>query len=103
MDNKLNGFNNGRDTTDGVGGKPLFGYAEKQNEYPKVCPVTGRDFIDAIQNELGEVVPTYGSVFDSYTIPVKDEDGTWYCQRFDHDLGGWIGDEDVDERLILIK
>lgn len=31
MDRKLNGFNNGRDTTDGVGGRPPFSFWYSNN------------------------------------------------------------------------
>ena len=74
---------------------------ENNSEYPTTCPITGRPFVDAIENEQGIIVPTYGSVFDSYTIPEKDEDGEWNCQRFCHDRGAWVGDETVDNRLLL--
>lgn len=56
---------------------------------PDVCPITGRRFFMWIEHsELG-YVPTYGGPFDSYTIPSRDSDGEFCCERFDHDLGDW--------------
>ena len=58
---------------------------------PDVCPITGRRFFGWIEHwKTGQQVPTYGGPFDSYTIPVKDEDGTFSCERFDHDAGEWM-------------
>ena len=75
---------------------------ETKTNYPEKCPITGRPFFMEIEDEHGELVPTYGGVFDSYTIPIKDEsDGVYFCIRYCHDRGEWIGEEDIDERLIL--
>lgn len=74
---------------------------ENINRHPEKCPITGRPFFMDIENENGEIVPTYGGVFDSYTIPVQLEDGTWMCERYDHDEGGWVEGEEVDESMIL--
>lgn len=58
---------------------------------PDVCPITGRKFFMWIEHwKTGRYVPTYGGPYDSYTIPVKDEDGTFSCERFDHDAGEWM-------------
>lgn len=58
---------------------------------PDVCPITGRKFFMWIEHwETGKDVPTYGGPYDSYTIPVKDSDGTFSCERYDHDAGKWM-------------
>ncbi|BCX51625.1 hypothetical protein CTYAZ2_12070 [Comamonas testosteroni] len=58
---------------------------------PDVCPITGRRFFGWIEHwKTRQQVPTYGGPFDSYTIPVKDKDGTFSCERFDHDAGEWM-------------
>ncbi len=58
---------------------------------PDVCPITGRTFFMWIDHwETGKPVPTYGGPYDSYTIPVKDSDGYFECERYDHDEGGWL-------------
>ncbi|HEY8359486.1 MAG TPA: hypothetical protein VIL30_18705 [Ramlibacter sp.] len=51
---------------------------------PDFCPITGRRFFMWIDGE-----PTYGGPFDSYTIPLRDENGEFYCRQYDHDEGGW--------------
>ncbi|EHC61941.1 ead/Ea22-like family protein [Salmonella enterica] len=58
---------------------------------PDVCPVTGRKFFMWIEHETLGYVPTYGGPFDSYTIPTRDSSGEFSCERYDHDLGGWVG------------
>ena len=68
--------------------------------YPKICPITGRPFFMELERE-GEVVPTYGGPFDSYTVPEKDDDGNYYVHRYDHDDGCWVEDESLDERLVI--
>ncbi|WP_227472664.1 hypothetical protein [Delftia acidovorans] len=58
---------------------------------PDVCPITGRPFFMWIEHwQTGKPVPTYGGPYDSYTIPVKDSDGSFECERYDHDEGGWL-------------
>ena len=58
---------------------------------PDVCPITGRPFFMWIDHwQTGKPVPTYGGPYDSYTIPVKDSDGSFECERYDHDEGGWL-------------
>lgn len=56
------------------------------------CPFTGRPhFMDIEHPELG-LVPTYGGPFDSFTIPIPDDDDerTLRSERFDHDQGAWV-------------
>lgn len=60
---------------------------------PDVCPITGRRFFMWIEHpELG-YVPTYGGPFDSYTIPTRDDVSEFSCERYDHDVGGWVDGE----------
>lgn len=67
---------------------------------PDVCPITGRRFFMWIEHpELG-YVPTYGGPYDSYTIPTRDSDGEFSCERYDHDFGGWVDGECVGAYLI---
>ncbi|EPY9768785.1 hypothetical protein ACXH7K_001757 [Klebsiella variicola] len=67
---------------------------------PDVCPITGRRFFMWIEHpELG-YVPTYGGPYDSYTIPTRDSDGEFSCERYDHDVGGWVDGECVGAYLI---
>ncbi|EBT6048159.1 ead/Ea22-like family protein [Salmonella enterica] len=74
-------------------GKPiveLSGAANVNNQWkPDVCPVTGRQFFMWIEHPALGYVPTYGGPFDSYTIPTRDCDGEFSCERYDHDFGGW--------------
>lgn len=64
-------------------------------QYPQNCPITNRPFFMAISTPEGEIVPTYGGPFDSYTIPEKDEDGNYTTIRYDHDEGAWRGAETI--------
>lgn len=65
--------------------------------YPTECPITGRPFFMVLRD--GErLIPTYGGPFDSYTIPVRDDDGGLFVRRYDHDEGGWV---DGSEALCL--
>jgi hypothetical protein len=73
----------------------------KENNYPEICPITGRKFFMTIEYERGNFLPTYGGPFDSYTIPELDEDGDWVALRYDHDEGEWMGLSVVDSRLII--
>lgn len=75
--------------------------AQKEAATYKVCPFTGREFfMNVVHPELGEV-PTYGGPFDSYTIPVPDEDGNLRVERYDHDAGDWVeGGEPVPFSVI---
>lgn len=74
---------------------------ETKNEYPSKCPITGQPFFMVIEDEKGNHVPTYGGAYDSYTIPEKDEDGTWSWERFCHDRGAWVGCETISSDLLL--
>ncbi|WP_249414284.1 hypothetical protein [Pseudomonas sp. NY5710] len=67
---------------------------------PDECPITGRKFFMWIEHPDGGMVPTYGGPFDSYTIPTRDGDEGFCCERYDHDYGGWRGDEMVGLKLI---
>ena len=68
---------------------------------PDVCPITGRKFFMWVtHHDTDADVPTYGGPFDSYTIPVKDEDGSYSCERYDHDFGGWREWEDVGLTIV---
>ena len=76
---------------------------ELQAATPAECPITHRPFFMVIEHPERGLVPTYGGPYDSYTIPewepVKDErtPAELYCERFDHDEGGWIeGVESID-------
>lgn len=67
---------------------------------PDVCSITGRRFFMWIEHpELG-YVPTYGGPYDSYTIPTRDSSGEFSCERYDHDVGGWVDDECIRAYLI---
>ncbi|MFT0866010.1 hypothetical protein [Pseudomonas sp. CAM1A] len=67
---------------------------------PDECPITGRKFFMWIEHPDGGMVPTYGGPFDSYTIPTRDGDEGFFCERYDHDYGGWRDDEMVGLKLI---
>lgn len=67
---------------------------------PDVCPITGRRFFLWIEHPEFGYVPTYGSPYDSYTIPTRDSDGEFSCERYDHDFGGWVDGECVGAYLI---
>ncbi|HCQ0842690.1 TPA: ead/Ea22-like family protein, partial [Escherichia coli] len=54
---------------------------------PDICPITGRAFFMWIEHPTLGNVPTYGGPLDSYTIPTKDGDGEFSCERYDHDFG----------------
>lgn len=57
---------------------------------PDVCPLTGLPFFMWIDHHTQVVtVPTYGGPYVSYTIPVKDADGDFCRERYDHDEGCW--------------
>ncbi|OAT53260.1 phage protein [Kluyvera georgiana ATCC 51603] len=67
---------------------------------PDVCPITRRKFFMWIEHPDLGYVPTYGGPFDSYTIPSGDSDGEFSCERYDHDVGGWVDGECVGSYLI---
>lgn len=71
---------------------------------PDVCPITGLPFFMWIEHhETGQKVPTYGGPYDSYTIPVRDKDGSYCRERYDHDLGGWLTDEVDDVGVQIVS
>ena len=71
---------------------------------PDVCPITGLPFFMWIEHhETGQKVPTYGGPYDSYTIPVRDKDGSYCRERYDHDLGGWLIDEVEDVGVQIVS
>ena len=49
---------------------------------PDICPITGRAFFMWIEHPTLGNVPTYGGPLDSYTIPTKDGDGEFSCERY---------------------
>ncbi|EOM9374833.1 hypothetical protein ACLW9W_004736 [Escherichia coli] len=67
---------------------------------PDICPITGRAFFMWIEHPKLGNVPTYGGPLDSYTIPTKDSDGEFSCERYDHDFGGWVESECLGLYLI---
>ncbi|HBA7889552.1 TPA: hypothetical protein J1Z77_004989 [Escherichia coli] len=67
---------------------------------PDICPITGRAFFMWIEHPKLGNVPTYGGPLDSYTIPTKDGDGEFSCERYDHDFGGWVESECLGLYLI---
>lgn len=60
---------------------------------PDVCPITGRRFFMWIEHPDLGYVPTYGGPYDSYTIPTRDDVSEFSCERYDHDVGGWVDGE----------
>lgn len=61
---------------------------------PDVCPLTGLPFFMWIaHHKTGLMVPTYGGPYDSYTIPERQDDGSYLRERYDHDGGCWLVDE----------
>jgi hypothetical protein len=71
---------------------------------PDVCPITGLPFFMWIEHhKTGQDVPTYGGPYDSYTIPVRDKDGSYCRERYDHDLGGWLTDEVEDVGIQIVS
>lgn len=75
----------------------------KEKGYPERCPITGLPYFMEMELD-GEMVPTYGGPFDSYTIPTKDEhdeDGGYIRERYDHDEGAWVGCESISNDYIL--
>lgn len=68
---------------------------------PDKCPITGRAFFMWITHPERGYVPTYGGPFDSFTLCEPDDDGTFMCERYDHDAGEWMDAwEWIDLRLI---
>ncbi|MCE5988492.1 hypothetical protein LVV83_15780 [Pseudomonas sp. LM20] len=67
---------------------------------PDECPITGRKFFMWIERAEGGQVPTYGGPYDSFTLAQRDEQGTFWCDRFDHDEDCWTDSIHIDLRLI---
>lgn len=70
---------------------------------PDVCPITSEPFFMWIEHHAtGQSVPTYGGPYDSYTIPEKDQNGSYCRERYDHDEGCWRLDdvEDVGVQIV---
>lgn len=71
---------------------------------PDVCPITGRSFFMWIEHHAtGQMVPTYGGPLDSYTIPMRYKDGSFCCERYDHDEGGWLVNERFDVGVQIVS
>lgn len=71
---------------------------------PDVCPITGLPFFMWIEHhKTGQMVPTYGGPYDSYTIPVRDADGSYCRERYDHDRGGWLVGEVQDVGVQIVS
>ena len=77
--------------------------AEAVRWCPDVCPITGKPFFMWIGHPKHGEVPTYGGPYDSYTIPVRHEDGSFCCERYDHDNGGWVTDEVHDVGVQIVS
>lgn len=69
---------------------------------PDKCPISGRPFFMWIEHPQKGMVPTYGGPLDSYTLAERDHEGTFQCERYDHDEGAWRLDviEWIDLRLV---
>lgn len=68
---------------------------------PDVCLITKRPFFMWLEHPTKGYVPTYGGPFDSYTLAEPNGDGTFFCERYDHDAGHWVDWTDgIDLRLI---
>lgn len=71
---------------------------------PDICPITGQPFFMWIEHHAtGQMVPTYGGPYDSYTIPVREGDGSYCRERYDHDNGWWVTDEVEDVGIQIVS
>lgn len=78
--------------------------AQPERWRPEACPITGLPFFMWIEHhETDQLVPTYGGPYDSYTIPVKQQDGSYCRERYDHDSGGWVTDEIDDVGVQIVS
>lgn len=77
--------------------------AEAVRWCPDVCPITGKPFFMWIDHPRHGSVPTYGGPYDSYTIPVRDDAGSFCCERYDHDNGWWVADEVHDVGVQIVS
>ena len=94
------------DTAHRAGGMPMEQPVQPQQEpwRPDVCPITGLPFFMWIEHhETGQMVPTYGGPYDSYTIPVREKDGSYCRERYDHDNGWWVTDEVEDVGVQIVS
>lgn len=68
-----------------------------QSALDRPCPITGERFFMVVEHPERGPVATYGGPYDSYTVPVRDRDGEWHRERYDHDQGTWVeGTEHVE-------
>ena len=81
--------------------------AQEQDWCPDKCPITQLPFFTWIEHPTKGYVPTYGGVYDSYTIP-ELIDGEYLRERYDHDEGSWkideyenVGVQIVDDQLYV--
>lgn len=100
--NKLNGFNNGRDTTDGVGGKPLIIY-ENPTDIGGDTYIIGIDKPDISISEAIKVLQKHlredkseGSYYHSWMCSLKfsSYDAVKNCTVNDYETG-------TDEKELL--
>ena len=76
MDRKLNGFNNGRDTTDGVGGNPPFDFMSHHNAVRK-----SQEEINKNKNMKTVTLKS------SAIIKIDELSNIWYVSDIDSVLG----------------
>lgn len=75
----------------------------KESKYPDKCPITNLPIFTEINHPKLGMVPTYGGPSDSYTIPEIDEEGDFFCYRYDHDEGCWVdGEECIGNAIDII-
>lgn len=69
---------------------------------PAKCPITGRPFFMWIEHPQKGKVPTYGGPHNSYTLAEANDEGSFQCERYDHDAGAWRLDstEWIDLKLV---
>lgn len=69
------------------------------------CPITGLEFFADIPDENGNIIATYGGPFDSYSVPIPDEDfpNEFFRRRFCHDRGCWREDETISKKTNIPK
>ena len=71
---------------------------------PDTDPITGSKFFMWIAHPDKGMVPTYGGPYDSYTLAERDKDGSYWVERYDHDMGCWrgqdMGIEDCGVRVV---
>lgn len=88
MDKKLNGFNNGRDTTDGVGGRPPFEFFTHHNA------------VENSQREINKIKNMKTATLKSSAIIKIDElNNIWYVS----DIDSVLGKVDINGKFIPIQ